>query len=95
MALLQVRGWLADYGVDLQVYDYWSWRYYPEWIVWWQGYQQQQQQGQQPEAGQPEVSSGTSLTSVIACFCFCLLLSALLCYCLKCAATSTAGTVTT
>lgn len=38
-----MRGFLADYSVDLEVYDYWVWRYYPEWIDWYRN--------QQSEAG--------------------------------------------
>lgn len=36
-----MRGFLADYSVDLAVYDYWLWRYYPEWIDWYRNQQNQ------------------------------------------------------
>ena len=43
-----MRGFLADYSVDLEVYDYWVWRYYPEWIDWYRS--QQSQAGVDPSA---------------------------------------------
>ncbi|KAL0043344.1 hypothetical protein WJX79_002000 [Trebouxia sp. C0005] len=42
-----VRLYLADYGIDMEVYDYWLWRYYPEWLVWWQNHGPQANQDTQ------------------------------------------------
>ena len=46
-----MRGFLADYSVDLEVYDYWLWRYYPEWIDWYRN--QQTQAGSETPADTP------------------------------------------
>ena len=48
-----MRGFLADYSLDLEVYDYWLWRYYPEWIEWYRN--------QQSQAGQ-DLSADTAAT---------------------------------
>ena len=29
-----MRGFLVDYGVDMEVYDYWLQWYYPAWLAW-------------------------------------------------------------
>lgn len=39
-----MRLYLADYSIDMEVYDCWRWRYYPEWLVWWQEHGQQANQ---------------------------------------------------
>lgn len=46
-----MRGFLADYSVDLEVYDYWLWRYYPEWIDWYRNQQSQTHDDASPENG--------------------------------------------
>ena len=38
---VQIRAFVADYGLDLEVYDYWVWRYYPAWIDWYRSNQSQ------------------------------------------------------
>ena len=30
---------MVDYGVEMDIYEFWCWKYYPEWIVWYQSSQ--------------------------------------------------------
>ena len=55
---MQVRSFLADYSLDLEVYDYWLWRYYPEWIDWYRNQQSQTALETPPDAAVTEAASG-------------------------------------
>lgn len=62
-AFLQVRGFLADYSVELEVYDYWVWRYYPDWIDWYRN-QQSQASGEAPaEKTMQQSTAGDAATA--------------------------------
>ncbi len=71
-----MRLYLADYGIDMDVYGYWLWRYYPEWLVWWQNNASQANQETQDstataEGAAPAVESaqGESATAVLPQLC--------------------------
>ncbi len=68
-----MKGYLADYGVDLEVYAYWVWRYYPDWLIWWQDYgsQANQESGATAEGAATAVDSaqGESATAVLPQLC--------------------------
>lgn len=49
-----MRLYLADYSIDMEVYDYWLWRYYPEWLSWWQSHRPQANQDTQDSAATAE-----------------------------------------
>ena len=51
-----MRGFLADYSIDLEVYDYWLWRYYPDWIDW---YRNQQSQTGDEASAETAMQQGT------------------------------------
>ena len=58
-----MRGFLADYSVDLEVYDYWLWRYYPEWIEWYRNQQSQAGQDSTAETAADEQSTAGNATA--------------------------------
>jgi len=34
----------VDYSVEMDMYEYWCWQYYPDWIVWYQNQKAQPEQ---------------------------------------------------
>ena len=71
-----MRLYLADYGIDMEVYGYWLWRYYPEWLLWWQSHGSQATQDPQESAATAEGAAtavesaqGESATAVLPQLC--------------------------
>lgn len=57
---VQVKPYLADFGIDMEVYAFWCWRYYPDWIAWYRS-----QPPQPDQAGQdPTTTSDAAATAV-------------------------------